>query len=298
MKEKERSALAKKVTWVGFFTNTILTIFKIFAGIQGHSAAMLADGVHSLSDFMTDIVVLVGFQFIEKPADEKHQYGHGKYETIATLVISGALFLVGWKILSNGVITIYNVLFKGEILSRPGIIALLAAFISILAKEVLFRYTKAIGEKINSSAVIANGWHHRSDAFSSIGTLIGIGGAVIFGQKFTILDPIASVIVSIFIFKVAYEILYPSINELLESTLDQEDVDKINALLTAADHIIGYHKLRTRKIGSYKALELHIEFEENISLKDAHDITTILENKLMDVLGDGSLITLHMEPKK
>lgn len=298
MKEKERSILAKKVTWVGFFSNTILTIFKIFAGIQGHSAAMIADGVHSLSDFMTDIVVLVGFQFIEKPADEKHQYGHGKYETIATLIISGALFLVGWKILSNGVITIYNVLFNGEVLSRPGMIALLAAFISIIAKEALYRYTKFIGEKINSSAVIANGWHHRSDAFSSIGTLIGIGGAVILGEKFTLLDPIASVIVSVFIFKVAYEILYPSINELLESTLDQDDVDKINALLTQSDQIIGYHKLRTRKIGSYKALELHLEFEENISLKAAHDLTTILENKLMDVLGDGSLITLHMEPKK
>lgn len=298
MKEKERSLLAKKVTWVGFFCNTILTIFKIFAGIQGHSAAMIADGVHSMSDFMTDIVVLVGFQFIEKPADEKHQYGHGKYETIATLVISGALFLVGWKILSNGVITIYNVLIKGEVLSRPGMIALLAAFISIIAKEALFRYTKFIGEKINSSAVIANGWHHRSDAFSSIGTLIGIGGAVILGDKFTLLDPIASVIVSVFIFKVAYEILYPSINELLESTLDQDDVEKINALLTQSDQIIGYHKLRTRKIGSYKALELHLEFEENISLKNAHDLTTILENKLMEVLGDGSLITLHMEPKK
>lgn len=298
MNEKERSKQAQQVTWVGFFINALLTAFKIFAGIQGKSAAMIADGVHSMSDFMTDIVVLVGFKFIEKPADEKHQYGHGKYETIATLVISAALFLVGWKILSSGVETIYDVLFNQKVLERPRVIALVAAGLSIVAKEILFRYTRGVGERINSSAVIANGWHHRSDAFSSMGTLIGIGSAVLLGSKWTILDPIASLIVSMFIFKVAYEILSPSISELLESTLEQEDVDKIRNLLDHAEHITGYHKLRTRKIGSYKALELHLEFNSTISLKDAHEITTVIEKQFLQLLGENSLITLHMEPKK
>ncbi len=297
MNEKERSIFAKKVTWVGFYSNAGLTAFKIFAGIQGKSAAMIADGVHSLSDFLTDIIVLVGFQFIEKPADDEHPYGHGKYETLSTLVISVALFLVGWRIFSSGVGTIYNILFNDLVLERPGVIALVAAGISILVKELLFRYTKSVGEKINSSAVIANGWHHRSDAFSSIGTLLGIGGAVILGDKWTLLDPIASVIVSIFIFKVAYEILSPSINELLESRLDESDMEEIQAILINMEAIVSFHCLRTRKIGYYKAVEMHLEFESDISLMEAHDVASLLEDKLYAALGENCIITLHLEPR-
>lgn len=206
--EEMRSKEAKKVTLVGFVINAILTVFKVFAGLQGRSAAMLADGVHSLSDFFTDIVVLIGFKFTEKPEDEDHNYGHGKYETLATLVISLALVFVGFKILASGISNIYGVLIQGKTLEKPGVIALVAAIISIISKELLYHYTKGIGQRIKSSAVIANGWHHRSDAFSSMGTFIGIGGAIFLGNKWIILDPIASVIVSFLSLKLHLKSFY------------------------------------------------------------------------------------------
>lgn len=292
-----RSYEAKKVTLIGFFINAILTGLKIFAGIQGNSAAMVADGVHSLSDFFTDIVVLIGFKFTDKPADDDHNYGHGKYETLATMIISIALALVGYKILSSGLMNMYAAAFKGKVIDKPGYIALIAAITSIVSKELLYRYTKAIGEKIQSSAVIANGWHHRSDAFSSIGTLIGIGGAIILGNKWTILDPIASIIVSIFIFKVALEIFIPAINELMEVSLDATEINFIKSTIESCPQILNYHHLRTRKVGARKAIEVHFIFDEALSIKDAHEYATGVELVIKEHFGELTLITTHLEPR-
>lgn len=294
--DEMRSFEAKKVTLVGFVVNAILTIFKIFAGVQGRSAAMIADGVHSLSDFFTDIVVLVGFKFTDKPADEDHNYGHGKYETLATVVISIALFLVGYKILSSGLINIYEVVFNGKILEKPGMIALVAAVISIVSKEALYRYTKAVGEKIKSSAVIANGWHHRSDAFSSMGTLVGIGGAILLGNKWTILDPIASVVVSIFIFKVAIEIFVPAINELMEVSLDETELEFIRTTIKACPQVINYHHLRTRRIGAKIAVEVHLVFDRDITIHEAHEYATKVEHDIQEHFCATTIITTHLEP--
>lgn len=296
--DEVRSSEAKKVTLVGFVVNAILTVFKIFAGIQGRSAAMIADGVHSLSDFFTDIVVLVGFKFTDKPADEDHNYGHGKYETLATVVISMALFLVGYKILSTGIINIYEVIFNGKVLEKPGMIALIAAIISIVSKEALYRYTKAVGEKINSSAVIANGWHHRSDAFSSIGTLIGISGAIVLGNKWTILDPIASVIVSIFIFKVAFEIFVPAINELMEVALNEDELEFIKTTIKACPQVINFHHLRTRRIGAKVAIEVHLVFDRDLSIHEAHEYATKVEHDIQAHFCVTTLITTHLEPNQ
>lgn len=293
--EAKRSTEAKKVTWVGFIVNAILTGFKFFAGIQGNSAAMVADAVHSMSDFFTDIVVLVGFRFTDKPADEDHNYGHGKYETLATVVISLALFFVGYKIISSGLINMYGVIFNEVVLEKPSLIALIAAVLSIVSKELLYRYTAAVGKEINSSAVIANGWHHRSDALSSMGTMIGIGGAIFLGEQWTILDPIASVVVSIFIFKVAFEILSPAFGELMETSLRKEELDFIVATIAEHPEILNHHHLRTRRIGNRVAIEVHLVFEREISLFDAHEISTAVEQKLKEYFGDQSMITTHLE---
>lgn len=294
--EERRSKEAKKVTYIGFAVNALLTVIKIMAGVYGRSAAMLADGFHSLSDFVTDIVVLVGFKLTAKPADDDHHYGHGKYETLSTVVIGIALFFAGYKIMISGIVTITDVLFEGKVIDKPGIVAVLAAVISIICKECLFFYTKLVGEKINSPVVVANAWHHRSDAFSSIGTLIGIGGAFVLGQKWTILDPIASVIVSLFIFKVAVGILLPAINELLESSLSHKENEYIKAAILESDNIKAYHHLRTRRIGSKVAIEVHLLFDETSSLVEAHEHATHLEEQLKHYFGEASLVTTHLEP--
>lgn len=296
--EEMRSKAAKKVTLVGFVINAILTAFKIFAGISGHSGAMIADGVHSLSDFFTDIVVLVGFKLTDKPEDEDHNYGHGKYETLATVVISLALVLVGYKILSTGISNIIAVTFHGKILEKPGFIALYAALISIGSKELLYQYTKKVGEEIKSSAVIANGWHHRSDAFSSMGTLVGIGGAILLGQSWTILDPVASVIVSIFIFKVALEIFSPAFNELMEVSLNKEELDFIQQAMAECPQILNYHHLRTRRIGARVAIEVHMVFDRNMTLHEAHEHATVVEEHVKNHFGKSAIITTHLEPSR
>lgn len=294
--EDVRAKEAKKVTLVGFYINAVLTLFKVYAGITGKSAAMVADGVHSLSDFFTDIVVLIGFKFINKPEDEDHNYGHGKYETVATLIISFALFIVGYKIFTSGIINIYQVVFHGKIIESPSLIALIAAAVSIVSKELLYRYTKHVGEKIKSQAVIANGWHHRSDAFSSIGTLIGIGGAIVLGERWTILDPIASVIVSVFIFKVAFEILTPAFNELMEVSLKPEEIERIKQVIDSNENILDYHHLRTRRIGIKVAIEVHLLFAKDQSIEHVHEHASEVETALKELFSGNCIITTHLEP--
>lgn len=294
--EATRSQEATRVTWVGFVVNAVLTALKIAAGIQAKSAAMVADGVHSLSDFFTDVVVLVGFKLTEKPADDQHNYGHGKYETLATVIISMALIFVGFSIFTSGAKNIYAVLFQGKVLGKPGIAALAAAAVSIVGKEWLYRYTRTVGDKINSSAVIANGWHHRSDAFSSFGTFIGIGGAIFLGDKWTILDPIASVVVSVFIFKVALQIFGPAINELMESSLAEDELCSIREIIMDCPDVRSHHHLRTRRVGSRTAIEVHVILDQNITVREAHDLVSGIESRLRARFGDASIITTHVEP--
>jgi len=296
MNNDKRTYEAQKVTWIGFMTNTILTIIKISAGVLGKSHAMLADGIHSLTDFFTDIVVLVGFKLTDKPADEDHNFGHGKYETLVTVIIGLALLFAGYTILKNGFINVYEVLINGTTLSKPSIIAVLAAVLSIVTKEVLYRYTKYIGESINSPAVIANGWHHRSDVFSSMGTLVGISFAYFLGEKWTILDPLAAIVVSIFVLKVAFEIMLPAINELLEVSLNDDEVEYISNLLEYTYEIQDYHKLRTRRLGSSVAIEAHLIFDKAILLDTAHEVSEAIELNLKEYFGKSSIVTFHLEP--
>ena len=286
-----------KVTIIGSIANFALLAFKFVAGILGHSAAMLADAVHSLSDFVTDVIVLVFVRISNKPQDKDHDYGHGKYETLATAIIGILLLLVGFGILWSGASSILAFM-KGEQLEAPGMVALIAALVSILLKEILYQYTVIKGKSLNSQAVVANAWHHRSDAFSSIGTAIGIGGAILLGEHWRVLDPIAAVIVSFFIMKVAIQLLIPCVDELLEKSLPDEVEKDIEQALLSFPGVSEPHHLRTRRIGSYCAIEVHVRMDGGITLEEAHTTATAIEHKLKTMLGEGTLINIHVEPKK
>lgn len=292
---ENRTKIAKKVTLVGFFVNLGLTTAKLVAGIVGRSSAMIADGVHSLSDFATDIVVLAFVNISGQASDENHRYGHGKFETFATLIISLVLFGVGVGILINGSKSIIAAI-DGRMLDKPGMIAFWAAIASIVTKEILFQYTLKRGKEINSDAVIANGWHHRSDAFSSIGTALGIGGAIFLGESWRILDPIAGVLVSFFIMKVAIDLGLPSVKELLESSLDSEVVEEIESIITNHPEVQLYHHLKTRKIGSIYAIDVHIKLDRNLTFVRSHDVASEIERELRGRFGKGTQISIHTEP--
>lgn len=286
-----------RVTLIGGITNIILLLAKFTAGILGNSAAMVADAVHSLSDFLTDIVVLAFVRLSNKPADKDHDYGHGKYETIATSVIGLALLgvaaMLGW----NGMKQIVSVC-RGEVLPSPGKIAFVAAIVSILLKEWVFRITKKVADEVCSPAVEANAWHHRSDAFSSIGTALGIGGAIILGDSWTVLDPIAALIVCILISATALRLLRQASGELLEESLPKETQDRIETLVYRDTLVSDIHHMHTRRIGNIIAIEMHLRLPGDISLTEAHRHTSVIEHSLREEFGAGTHIMLHVEPKK
>lgn len=295
--EAAREADIYRVTFVGSVVNLLLLVFKFVAGILGHSAAMLADAVHSLSDFVTDIIVIVFVRISSKPEDEGHDYGHGKYETLATAIIGLILLFVGFGILWNGATSIWDFWQGGE-LKEPGMLALWAALVSILFKELLYQYTVLKGRRLNSQAVVANAWHHRSDALSSIGTAIGIGGAILLGEQWLILDPLAAVVVSLFIMKVAIQLLVPCVEELLEKSLPAEVEEKIKQEILAFPGVTSPHHLRTRRIGSSYAIEVHIRMDGQITLEEAHHTATAIENRLKSEFGSRTYINIHVEPVK
>lgn len=286
-----------RVTIVGSVVNMLLLIFKFVAGIVGNSAAMVADAVHSLSDFVTDIVVILFVRLSGRPADEDHGYGHGKFETLATLFVSLVLFGVAVMLFVGGVKDIVAVA-HGKQLAEPTMVALIAAVISIIAKELLYHYTVKCGEKLNSQVVVANAWHHRSDAFSSIGVLAGVGGAMFFGGSWAVLDPIAATIVSLFIVKVAYSLLKPSLEELLERSLPKDVEQRIEQIILSVDGVSSPHHLRTRRIGSAYAIEVHIRMDGNLTLTQAHAVTTAVERLLKQEFGDSTHVGIHTEPVK
>ncbi|MDO5396185.1 MAG: cation diffusion facilitator family transporter [Bacteroidales bacterium] len=286
-----------RVTLTGSLVNLLLLAFKFFAGIVGKSSAMLADAVHSLSDFITDIIVILFVKVSAKSQDEGHDYGHGKYETLATAIVGVLLLLVGVGVFWNGASLVFRFL-HGEALPEPGMLALVAALVSIALKELLYRYTVRMGRKLDSPVVVANAWHHRSDALSSVGTTTGIGGAVLLGHSWRVLDPIAAIIVSFLIMKVSIQMLVPCVEELLEKSLPKETEDEILDIIRSLPEVSSPHNLRTRRIGSYCSIEVHVRMDGNISLEEAHQTATRLENKLKKRFGQKSFVNIHLEPLK
>ncbi len=286
-----------RVTFVGLVVNLLLSAAKLVAGIIGRSAAMTADAVHSFSDLATDVVVIAFARISSKPQDESHDYGHGKYETLATLLISLALAVVGSGILVSGIRSI-RVVIEGGTLPRPGAIALVAAVVSIVGKEILYRYTVRVGRRIDSPSVVANAWHHRSDALSSLGTLVGIGCAYFLGERWRIADPIAALVVALFIFKIAFDLIRSGLDELMERSLPAETEAEILRIITADPAIREPHNLRTRRIGASIAIEVHVRVDGEMTVRHSHELTVDIERRLRERFGAGTIIAVHVEPVK
>ena len=285
-----------RVTLVGGAVNVVLLLFKFVAGIVGHSSAMVADAVHSLSDFVTDVIVLVFVRISGKPKDKSHDYGHGKYETLAMTIIGMALLAVALGILYSGVMKI-TAWVNGAQLEAPSMLALWAALLSIVLKEGVYHYSMVKARQLQSQAVEANAWHHRSDALSSIGTAIGIGGAIFLGQRWTVLDPVASLIVGLFIVKVSIDLLRRGIGDLMEQSLPDEVEAEILQLAASVPGVVEPHDLRTRRIGNHYAIELHILMDGTISLHEAHDKASEVEELLRQYYGAQTHVVVHVEPQ-
>ena len=295
--QKERERKIYRVTLAGSIINMVLLAFKFVAGVVGGSAAMIADAVHSLSDFLTDIVVVIFVRISSKPQDSDHDYGHGKYETLATSLIGMALLAVGVMILYNGARDIMSAI-GGEQLPKPGMIALVAALVSIALKEWAYQFTVRAGKQIHSSALVANAWHHRSDSLSSIGTAIGVGGAIALGSKWAVLDPIAAVVVSLFVIATAAKLLRQSADELLEKSLPQ-DIEREIVDIVGQEPVTGeVHNLCTRRIGSTIAIEMHVRMPGNLTLYESHIHASNIERRLRQRFGSNTHLSLHVEPMK
>ena len=292
----ERNREIYRVTLVGGTVNVVLLVFKFVAGILGNSAAMVADAVHSLSDFVTDVVVLVFVRISSKPQDKDHEYGHGKYETLALTIIGIALLAVAVGIIYNGILKI-SLWASGGILEAPGMLALWAALLSVVLKEAVYRYSMVKARQLQSQAVEANAWHHRSDALSSVGTAVGIGGAIFLGERWAVLDPIASLIVGTFIAKVSIDLLRNGIGDLMEHSLPDEVEAEILQLAASVAGVEQPHDLHTRRIGNHYAIELHLLMDGDISLREAHDKASEVEDVLRRHYGPDTHIAVHVEPK-
>lgn len=295
--EKQRLREVYKVTIAGSIINVLLLVLKFAAGILGHSAAMIADAIHSLTDFATDVVVLVFVKLGNKPMDKDHDYGHGKYETLATAIIGISLFAVGVMICWSGLVKTYQAL-CGEQLQQPGVVALVAAVLSIVMKEWAYQFTVRVGRKFHSEAVVANAWHHRSDALSSIGTMLGIGGAILLGDHWAVLDPLAAIVVSVFIIKAAWSLVMQSVKELTDASLSEKEEDEILKTVSEEEGVGEIHNLRTRRIGNNIAIEMHVRMPGSLSLYAAHEHATAIENRLKQKYGAGTHVGIHIEPIK
>lgn len=293
----DRQKETYRVTIAGSIINILLLAFKFAAGILGHSAAMIADAIHSLTDFVTDAIVLVFVRLGSKPTDHDHDYGHGKYETLASAIIGVSLLVVGMMICYSGVTKTYHAM-CGEPLQQPGFIALAAAVASVVLKEWAYRFTVRVGRRCHSEAVVANAWHHRSDALSSVGTTVGIGGAIILGEKWAVLDPLTAIVVSFFIMKAAWSVLSKAVDELTDGSLPKETEDEIEKIVNEDKDVSVVHNLCTRRIGNRIAIEMHVRMPGETSLYEAHRHATEIENRLKQRFGTATHISIHLEPVK
>lgn len=293
----DRQKETYRVTIAGSIINILLLAFKFAAGILGHSAAMIADAIHSLTDFVTDAIVLIFVRLGSKPTDRDHDYGHGKYETLASAIIGVSLLVVGMMICYSGVTKTYHAM-CGEPLQQPGFIALAAAVASVVLKEWAYRFTVRVGRRCHSEAVVANAWHHRSDALSSVGTTVGIGGAIILGEKWAVLDPLTAIVVSFFIMKAAWSVLSKAVDELTDGSLPKETEDEIESIVSEDNEVSVVHNLCTRRIGNRIAIEMHVRMPGETSLYVAHRHATEIEQRLKQRFGADTHISIHLEPVK
>jgi len=285
----------RRITHVSIWINVALTILKLAAGIFGRSQAMIADGIHSLSDFATDFVVLIGLRVSSKPKDDDHAYGHGKFETIAAAIVGLALGFVAMRIASDAISRIFAAV-NGQLIPTPSVYAFWAAVVSILVKEWLFHATRKVARATGSPSVMANAWHHRSDALSSLATAGGVGAAALLGENWRVLDPIAALFVSLFLFRMGWRIIREQLGDLTDQSLDPAVCEEILSMARAIPGIEEPHNLRTRRVGRVSVIDLRIRIQGELPLHEAHDISTALEQALKERFGKETIANLHLEP--
>jgi len=276
-----------RIILIGALANLLLAVLKIAGGIVGRSTAMVADGIHSLSDLLTDGVVLFTHKIGQLPADENHPYGHGRAETIGATLVGAVIIVAGFGLAYRSLEIIATDAFH-----TPTWPAALAAVVSIVINEILFRYTRSVGEKTKSPSLVANAWHHRSDAISSVAALIGIGGAM---AGYPIMDPIAAIIVSVMIVKVGYNIAFRGLSDLMDTALSEEETRRIKTLINSLPGVIQTHNLRTRRIGGEVLMDVHILVDHEVSVTEGHHIAEGVRRELIRAMDNVQDILVHVD---
>lgn len=288
----------RRITAVSIALNALLTALKLAVGIAGRSGALVADAVHSLSDFATDFAVLAGVHFARKPRDADHHYGHGKYETLATLAIGAVLAWGAAGIARAALGGILRAVRGGAPAAVPSPPVFWTAIASILVKGWLCRATMAVARRTGSPALVANAWHHRSDAFSSLAVAAGTGASVFFGEQWSVLDPVAALFVAVLLGRVAWQLVREQLGVLAEKSLAPSLCEEILAMARGVEGVSDPHKLRTRMVGRYPAIDLHIRLPADMPLERAHRIATELEKRYVERFGGDTLVNLHLEPAR
>lgn len=290
-KELNEETVIRNLSLVSLIGNTVLSGFKMFAGIAGNSGAMISDAIHSFSDVLTTLIAWVGVKVSKKDADHSHPYGHERLECVASLILGIVLFATG---IGVGRVGVENILSGNyETLAVPGVIALIAAVVSIVGKEAMYWYTRYYANLINSTAFLADAWHHRSDALSSVGSLIGIGGAML---GFPVLDSAASVVICLFIVKVAYDIVKDAINKMLDTSCGEAYEKKLGAFILSQKDVLGIDMLHSRMFGNKTYIDLEICVDGSKSLRDAHEVAEQVHRNVERKFPDVKHIMIHVNP--
>jgi len=288
----KRDQYIRKITWIGLILNLFLSVLKFWAGVVAASQTLLADAVHSLSDCTTDVAVIVGSYYWSKPADENHPYGHRRLETLVTvfigIVLCSAAIGIVWKAITT---------LNEPPAAPPGWLALFVVLFSIISKEILYRWTAAIGKRIKSPALVANAWHHRTDAISSIPALLAIGGAIIL-PAWTVLDHMGAVVVSIFIFQAALKIAWPGLREMAETGASEETLDRIRVIVCQNEAVVQVHGLRTRYVGNNLQVDMHVVVDGSITVARGHDIAEDVKARILEENMDVLDVVVHIEPRE
>ncbi len=293
--EEQEKAL-KKVTWLGMIINIILVIIKFLAGFFAHSQVLIADAVHSFSDLATDLALLIGVRYWNAPADKDHPHGHAKIETMVTMFIGIALFLVGIGLIKTAVHSI-DLLINGGNIPKPGAAAFIAALLSIISKEWLYWKTVDVGKKVHSSAIMANAWHHRSDALSSIPAALAVLAVLLFGEKYTFLDPVGTIFVSLMLIYASFGILRPTWSILLDHGISPDALKQIETSVRGMKDVSGVHKIRSRFIGNEKfAVDLHIQVDGQMPVIQAHSLSHQIQKMLQQTNPEIVDVVIHIEP--
>ncbi len=283
------------ITIIGAIVNVLLAAAKITVGLLAGSSALIADGIHSLSDLATDAIVVLGVKAARRPPDDNHAFGHGRYETVSALFVGLFLIIAGVTIGWHGVDRALRI-GRGGAVAPPGLVAAAVAAVSILAKEVLFRITRKVGRRQDSPVIVANAWHHRSDALSSVASFIGISGAILLGDTWVILDPLTAMVVAVLIIIVGVKAGAESLREMTDHSLNEEECAELIRIVENVPGVSDAHNLKTRRLGPVVAVEIHFRVRAGMTVRDGHIRASEVERRIRDRFGPATTVITHVEP--